>query len=182
MLQQTIRTGFYKKGQQQRLAPDELCDLLAESFRFSADGAGYSAVLFLHGFCDIFALALQKTFSYKLFQVSENGQAVHTFAIAQYNSKSVYIDARGITSRYEDMTCAFDAFFASEENKHIILPFKEDKEEPFPEKTSAEFFDAALRFIEKYKDYYDIAAIEKQTVPSPKRKPGFRKTWTGRNN
>jgi len=63
---------------------------------------GRSAEIFLHGYCDVFALALHQAFGYEMEQMADSAEPdtlVHAYCISHNAAgNKVFIDVRGITS------------------------------------------------------------------------------------
>lgn len=155
-----ISSGFFLIGKKNGLQGDNLSDLLAESFTYSIQKNTFDANTFLHGVCDIFAYALAKLFNYTIYQVvDDNGYIVHAFCIYRKNNTNLYIDARGITSDYDDFISDFEDFFEDENLKYKFQPFNYKNFEEYSTEDFNEFYLQAINFISKYKEYYNTKTL-----------------------
>lgn len=109
--------------------------------------------IFLHGSCQLFALALNKKYGYPVYEILQNGEMVHSFCIMPYLRQKMYIDIRGATSDFEDFmrgVCIIDG-------KEYSLRLRNIQED---ERLNNEWDDIGYAFaraiIEKFSEYYEL--------------------------
>ena len=69
-----------------------------------------TAEIFLHGSCDIFALALYEEFGFKPFAfvpLDKKDGLIHCFCVSTYLGMPAYVDVRGVTTDFEELICPF---------------------------------------------------------------------------
>ena len=75
------------------------------------DAADYlytNSEVFLHGSCNLLALALHEKFGYKVYEIRDNQERLfHVFCKATYRGQDVYIDVRGITTDFKECFSEF---------------------------------------------------------------------------
>lgn len=113
-----------------------------------------SAHQLLRGSCHIFALALEKVFGYTPYIIEgKNGSGFHTFCQIYKRLSWIYVDARGMTSSFDEFMDVAKEFVTDEYTIRSIVAKDIDEW-----KKDDEYFDLALDFavamIEKYRDYY----------------------------
>lgn len=113
------------------------------------------AEVFLHGSCNLFALALHEEFKYEVYEIRDSkGIMVHVFCRAIYRNRIVYIDVRGVTTDFVECVSEFRNYFY---NDYYIVArnIEEDKWlENEGDKTGYQF---ARSIIKKYRRYYDTS-------------------------
>lgn len=112
------------------------------------------AYVFLHGSCQLFALALHENFGYEVYEIRNNqGVMVHTFCLADYKGQVVYVDIRGVTTNIVECMSEFPALYSGYSiDKHNI---EEDRRlEIEGEEIGYQF---AQSIIQQYPKYYDAA-------------------------
>lgn len=104
-----IFTGFWPEiFAQQATDPDADASCLEDEFA----GTALSAASFLHGFCNVFACELAKTFGYRIEEVRDFENAlIHTYCVDNARGYPVYIDIRGATT---DVSAFFETFAEDE--------------------------------------------------------------------
>ena len=113
-----------------------------------------SARQFLNGSCNIFSLSLKKILNYTPYIIEgRNGICFHSFCQIYRECKWYYVDARGITTNFEEFinipnTPIFDEFIIRPVNSDDI----EDWESNFDYNKEAYAFAEAV--IEKFREYY----------------------------
>ena len=78
---------------------------------------GVTAYDLLHGYCNIFAKAVNREFGYRMFRITDEfGTLVHCYARAEEAGQPVYIDARGKTSDYGEFISEFEDWTTEEDS------------------------------------------------------------------
>lgn len=117
-----------------------------------------SASSLLCGACHFFALSLNKILKYNIYIIEGNNKkSFHAFCQVYKAGKWYYIDARGVTSSFDEFMVVAKKFVTDE---YIIRPvleedifeWKTDKDDEY-RKEACEF---AETIIEKYKECYTI--------------------------
>lgn len=108
----------------------------------------------LCGSCNHFSLSLKKIFNYTPYIIEgRNKRGFHSFCQVYKNKKWYYIDARGITSSFDEFMDIAKSFVSDE---YIIRPVDsndiEDWESDFDYNKEAYAFAEAV--IEKFREYY----------------------------
>ena len=148
-------TGFYKKGRKNGIPADKLSELLDNEYYFYLDKMPYPGGCFLHGICDVFATALHNMFGYEIREIrSEDDTIIHAFCTYAKDNRILYIDARGITSSYEDLISPFYRYVTDKSLLYKMLSFNNKK---FYTKEEYDcFYKNAVQFISEHKEYYQI--------------------------
>lgn len=150
---QRIHNGFYDERE---TLEDDLDEDLDFSFMENTDagsktdkGRKLDAFDYIHGLCYYFAQQLQKTFGYKIQAVyDEEGDAIHAFCVDTLDDgRTVYIDARGCTTDFEEFIEEYEDFVDA------------DEAEPVDFVPKIKFTKAGIKgaenLINEYKEYYD---------------------------
>lgn len=116
-----------------------------------------SARSLLCGSCHHFALSLQKQLNYKAYIIEETNdkEAFHAFCQIYRNGKWFYVDARGITSSFDEFMDVASKFVRDE---YTIRPVSEDdisnwETDSDYNKEAYEFAEAVIR---KYEECYTL--------------------------
>lgn len=160
-LYRLYETGFFAIGRKEGVPPDCLNELLDEAFHFRYKDRIWTGGCFLHGLCDVFAAALYNVFKYQTVKITDgHGKLIHAFCRAEQNGRPIYIDARGITSSYEDFISPF-ADFAEDESLlyHITLSDGRSKKK-YAKREYRTFYENAVLFIRTNKEYYTVKKAE----------------------
>ncbi len=137
--------GFYENTN------EDICFILFEIKESNSEEIeDYTADVFLHGLCHIFAYALHQKFGYDVIEI-ENKSVCHWFCISKHNGKEVYIDVRGMTTDYEELLQAFQPGIGSNPQRTIINDFSKHNDEW--EEKPLKF---ANEVISKYYNYYSL--------------------------
>jgi len=116
-----------------------------------------SACQLLCGSCHIFALSLQKLLNYNAYIIEGNDKvSFHTFCQVYQNEKWYYIDARGVTSSFDEFIKGIIEFVHDE---YTIRPISDDdirKWEEDSNKYDKEGYEFAEAVIKKYKKHYTV--------------------------
>lgn len=116
----------------------------------------YSAHELLRGSCNHFAVALQRVLGYTPYIIQDNnGRSFHAFCQIERNRKVYYVDARGITSSFDEFMSVAQEFVKG------VFTINEATPEVIEEwDRGGEYNDEAYAFaeavIEKYKKYYTL--------------------------
>ena len=115
-----------------------------------------SAYPLLCGSCHHFALSLQKLLNYSVYVIEEtNGKGFHAFCQVYRNKKWYYIDARGVTSSFDEFMVVAKKFVSDE---YTIRSVSDDdiikwKADSNYDKEAYEFAEAVIR---KYEECYTL--------------------------
>lgn len=117
----------------------------------------YSAELLLRGSCNHFALSLQKIFGYTPYIIEGTShRGFHAFCQIYRNKRWYYVDARGITTSFDEFMDVAKEFVSDE---YIIRPIEDQdianwNKDPYYENEAYAFAEA---IIEKYRDCYELS-------------------------
>lgn len=115
-----------------------------------------SAHSLLRGSCNHFAVALQKVLGYTPYIIEGKGcKSFHAFCQIYKRGKWYYVDARGITSSFDEFMTVASEFVSGEYTiREAISDVVEDWESDSNYNEEAYAFAEAV--IEKYRDYYTL--------------------------
>lgn len=126
------------------------------------DRVKFSADIFLHGVCGIFALALHKKFGYDVVVLAEENiegldwydRLIHVFC----RKGSAFIDVRGVTADEEAFLDEFSDFTSRHDECFQIQPQELESvvQREMSLKEYHDFLYAAENLIEKYQDGYRV--------------------------
>ena len=125
----------------------------------SADFLYTNSWIFLHGSCNLFALALHDEFGYEVYEIRDKENHMrHVFCKSLYQGQEVYIDVRGITTDIRECLSEFRNDFYNSFNNGVYQIFPRNIEEDIPlecegDKTGYLF---AKSIIKRYRQYYDL--------------------------
>lgn len=147
--------GFYNAED----STDALCRIYFEDFMKYHEDEEFpycTAHQLLRGSCHLFALGLEKVFGYAPYIVEgKDKRSFHTFCQIYKRGVWFYVDARGITTSYNEFMDVAKEFVSGE---YTIRPISAADIEEFRREDI--YYDIALDFavavIEKYKNYYTI--------------------------
>lgn len=110
----------------------------------------------LHGECSCFALALRDIFGYSLYIMeSEDKKGFHAFCKVSRNQKSYYIDARGVTTSFEEFMTVASLFVG---DQYTMRPATAEDVEGW--EGDGEYYEHAFSFskvfIDDHKEYYTV--------------------------
>ena len=114
-----------------------------------------SAYSFFSGSCHLFALSLNRLLDYRAYIIKGNGSnSFHAFCQIYKNSQWYYVDARGVTSSFDEFINDAKQFIT---NEYSIQPISEEDIKSWEQEP---YFDDAMEFakgiIKKYNSYYKI--------------------------
>lgn len=114
-----------------------------------------SAWSLLSGSCNIFVLALQKTYKYNPYIIEPiEGAGFHAFCQIRKQGELYYVDARGVTSSFDEFMDIAKRFVYGE---YIIRPVTtEDEENWEKDDYYEEGFAFAEAVIKKYSECYTL--------------------------
>lgn len=116
----------------------------------------YSARELLCGSCNHFVVLLQKIFNYTPYIVEgRNERGFHAFCQVYKNWKWYYVDARGITSDFNEFMEIAKRFVTDEYIVRPVMP-KDIEEWESDSAYNKEAYAFAEAVIEKYKEYYTL--------------------------
>ena len=114
-----------------------------------------NARVFLHGSCQLFALALQKKYGYSALNLQiKNNLNSHYFCQSNYKGKNVYIDVRGITTDLNDVIFEFTSG-----NNDYKIDLYEFADESILSKSDEHGLEFAEQIIEESPEFYDIKKL-----------------------
>ena len=116
----------------------------------------YTAYTLLCGSCHIFALSLRKLLNYNAYIIEPKDKSgFHVFCQIFKNGKWYYVDARGITTSFDEFINGVKIFVGDE---FIIRPVSEDdiNEWKAPDNYDDEAYEFAEAIIKKFKMYYTL--------------------------
>ena len=146
--------GFYNDDD----ITKSLCEISYSDFFEYPDDDEFpydSAHSLLRGSCNHFAVALQKVLGYTPYIIEgKDGKGFHAFCQVCRNGSVCYIDARGITSSFDEFMEVAGQFVKGE---YIIRPAKDADLNAAP---SEDYYKEGSAFaksvIEKYKECYTL--------------------------
>lgn len=136
----------------------------------------YNPYQFLHGNCHEFAMALSKSYGYKIEVIKDaDRHLIHAYCITQYHGLKAYVDVRGITT---DEKLFFDefadwvdynsdgTFLCRDENDGMIEQVYpetyrnwNDYSDDIVEYPDENLQETARNIISGYPDYYDMEGL-----------------------
>ncbi|MCM1329618.1 MAG: hypothetical protein NC253_09285 [Ruminococcus sp.] len=151
--------GFHKGFYNDKDTADKLFDINYSDFFTPIDDDEFpydNAYPLLCGSCHIFALSLKEILDYNPYIIEEkNGKGFHVFCQIYKNRNWYYIDARGITSSFDEFMTVAKEFV---NNEYIIRPVDFNDIDEWESDTN--YDDEAYAFskaiIQKYKGYYTL--------------------------
>ena len=66
-----------------------------------------TADVFLHGSCQLFSLALHKSFGYNAYKITWEGRHIHYFCMIDLGKHKIYIDVRGMATDFNEFVLTF---------------------------------------------------------------------------
>ena len=150
-----VHKGFYNDDD----FSDELIKIRYTDFFEYPDDEDFpydSAHSLLRGSCNHFALSLQKKLDYNPYIIHEkNGVGFHVFCQIQKGRTLYYVDARGITSSFDEFMTVAREFVRGE---YIIRPVSQEDIDDWAKDSNydEEAFEFAEAVIEKYRECYTL--------------------------
>jgi len=124
---------------------------------------GRSAEIFLHGYCDIFALALHQAFGYKMEQMADSAEPdtlVHAYCVSHNAAgNKVFIDVRGVTGSEGALFGPFEDFFTEPVRKTILSEHDARRCMLYPTQMLKRLLREAKRIIEQNHGIYNVAHL-----------------------
>lgn len=151
--------GFHKGFYNDDNASESLNSINYSNFFTEPDDDSFpyqTAYMLLCGSCHIFALSLQKLLKYNAYIIEGNNKcSFHSFCQVYRNKQWYYIDARGITSSFDEFMDIAKTFVSDEYTIRAVSDddIKEWKKDCVYDKEAYEFAKAIIR---KYKECYTI--------------------------
>lgn len=112
--------------------------------------------VFLHGSCQLFALALNKKFNYPVYELVQKDKMLHSFCIVSYKCKKLYIDIRGATSDFEEF---MQGVYMIDGYEYILQQRDIHEDEKLNKKWDDIGYALAQAIIEKFPTYYNLHDI-----------------------
>ena len=112
-----------------------------------------SADVLLCGSCHIFALSLQKLLNYNVYIIEGNKEkGFHVFCQVYRNMKWYYVDARGVTSSFDEFMDVAGKFVRDEYTIRLVskADIEEWKKDSEYDKEAYEFAEMVIKKFEKY--------------------------------
>lgn len=126
----------------------------------AADYLYVDAFLFLHGSCNLFALALHEEFGYEAYEIRDNENRMnHVFCKATYRGQDVYIDVRGVTTNFVECVSEFRKSFYNSVCKgdYYIISRNLNEDRKLENEGDKTGFQFAQSIIKRYYGYYDVS-------------------------
>ena len=150
IFEKAIKTGFYnmKSHKLQDVNNPNYKDCV---FKNGDDNVYEDADIFLHGACQLFALALHKKFGYDAYKLeTPDNSFAHCFCKYNYKGINFFIDVRGITSNINDVILEFTS------NTNYNIDNYTLADEKILEDSELEGLKFADYIIKKYSKFYDV--------------------------
>lgn len=145
--------GFYNDDN----PTDPLYDIKYTDFwdEIDEDSPYYFAHSLLCGSCHIFALSLQRLLNYCPYIIEDKNKGYHAFCQIYKNGTWYYVDARGITSSFDEFMTVARTFIRGE---YIIREVSQEDIEEWKNEDyyTEEGYSFAQAIIEKYKECYTL--------------------------
>ena len=111
--------------------------------------------LFLHGSCNLLALALHDEFGYEVYEIRDNEDRMfHVFCKATYHGQDGYIDVRGITTDFAE--CLSD--FSNRMYRGYYITRRDlGEDRALDGEGDITGYRFAKDIVEKYRSYYDVS-------------------------
>lgn len=147
---------FYERASLSPYAPDF-------SFMDEYRGRlGVTAYDLLHGYCNIFAKAVNSRFGYRTFSITdEYGTLVHCYARTEEAGRTVYIDARGRTSDYGEFISEFEDWTTEEDSLANTAPLDPESVYIVPMTHEEAAYELSLEMIRNFRGQYEAAGHSK---------------------
>ena len=148
--------GYHKGFYNDEDPTESLQNIRYTDFFESSDDENpfYSAASLLRGGCDRFVLALKNLLGYNLYLIEGNDdKSFHAFCQIYKNGKWYYIDARGITSSFDEFMIVAKEFVNGEYTVRPVTSVDIDEWENY-DYYNEEGYAFAEAVIKKYKAYY----------------------------
>lgn len=147
--------GFYNDDD----ITKSLCEISYSDFFEYPDDDEFpydSAHSLLRGSCNHFAVALQKVLGYTPYIIEgKDGKGFHAFCQINKGKTWCYIDARGITTSFDEFMSVAAEFVSGEYTiKEVTSDIIKDWEKDIPYNEEAYAFAEAV--INKYRNYYTL--------------------------
>lgn len=147
--------GFYNDNDPEK----SLCDISYTDFFTKPDDVNFAyddAHPLLRGSCHLFALSLSKVLGYSPYLIeTKDGMHFHAFCQAYSKNRHYYIDARGVTTSFDEFMDVAEDFVTGEFNIREI-----DSQDIERWKIDEVYFKEALLFaetvIKNFEDCYRI--------------------------
>lgn len=151
------RYGFHKGFYNDEKPTESLLKIKYDDFLEFPDDDEFpydTAYSLLCGSCHLFALSLQKMFNYNTYVIEgKNRKGFHAFCQIYKHNKWYYVDARGITSSFDEFMDIAKTFVTDE---YIIRPIDSSDIEEWNGDVhyNEEAYAFAEAVIQKYKECY----------------------------
>lgn len=145
-------TTFYEKASVMPYAPDF-------SFMDEYRGRlGVTAYDLLHGYCNVFAKALNMEFGYRTFRiVDEYGTLIHCYARTEEAGKTVYVDVRGKTSDYSAFISEFEDWTTEEDSMKNTMVLDPEGVYVAQMTHTEAAYDLSMEMLERFRGQYKAA-------------------------
>ena len=111
--------------------------------------------LFLHGSCNLLALALHDEFGYEVYEIRDNEDRMfHIFCKATYHGQDAYIDVRGITTDFAECLSEFSNRMY---RGYYITRRDLGEDRALDGEGDITGYRFAKDIVEKYRSYYDVS-------------------------
>lgn len=129
---------------------------IIDSPEIDEDLAGLTAACYLKGSCNIFALALESVFQYPLFVIENDidGKSFHAFCQVLLNDDFSFIDARGVTTSFDEFLLVAREFI---DREFIVRCVSDaDRESWAQDDDFNSVFQSMISFIKDNRSYYSL--------------------------
>ena len=121
---------------------------------FAMDYLYTDAGVFLHGSCQLFALALYEEFGYEIYEIRNiDDIMVHVFCKSTYRGQDVYIDIRGVTTSCVD---CFSEFSGDLRRGYYITKRNIEEDRGLDDEGEETGYSFAQAIVREYHTYYDV--------------------------
>lgn len=150
--------GFYEEMQKRQCDYFTFMENIETGF---SDVLGTNLYMYIHGYCDSFACALNEIYGYDIFAVidSETKKLIHAYCGAVVDGKSCFVDVRGVTDDIDLFFREFeDEFDVCQDEGFLVKQFKNQSEflRYFDEATPI-----AMDVVKKLKENHEFNSIYK---------------------
>ena len=111
-----------------------------------------TADIFLHGSCQLFSLALHKSFGYNAYKITWKGRHIHYFCMIDLGKHKIYIDVRGMTTDFNEFVLTFCPGLLH--SPYSIEPQNIAEDEILNDEGDVTGYAFANEIIERYPSFY----------------------------
>ncbi len=164
-----MHNGFYEELDSIRDEENDNEEYGYEFMDLYTAGEGENLYEYLHGYCDMFALALHERYGYRIERIisPEKHNLIHAYCTAPApDGTTLFIDCRGITDNWGEFIGEFKDWLECKKiSNYPLLGTEYDGSCPYDE-DERKMLKTARELIEDYKEYYDTDIFLRKYVPS----------------